>query len=38
MRLQTTRQITKLNVSLTTLSQVQKQIDVTNNTLVALQM
>ena len=38
MRLQTARQITNLIVSLTTLSKVQKQIDVTNNTLVALQM
>ena len=38
MRLQTTRQIANLIVSLTTLSKVQKQIDVTNNTLVALQI
>ena len=38
MRLQTARQITNLIVSLTNLSKVQKQIDVTNNTLVALQM
>ena len=38
MRLQTARQITNLIVSLTTLSKVQKQIDVTNNTLVALQI